>query len=469
MNPKNVLKFAADEKVEFFDFRFTDLIGAWHHLTFPIEELTEDVFENGLGFDASSLRGWAAINESDMLMIPDPSRYWVDPFMERKTLVLITDIVDPISRQSYAFDPRAVAKRAESYLKSTGIADVAYFGPEAEFFVFDKVVFHNANHSMGATVDNFEGPWNSTGDGPNNGYHIRHKEGYVPLPPLDSIHNIRSDIAALLKEAGLTVECHHHEVSTAGQCEIDFRFSNLLTTADNLLIFKYTVKNVALRHGKTATFMPKPLYGDNGSGMHCHQSLWKGEKPLFAGDGYAGISETALHYIGGVLKHAPAIAALAAPTTNSYKRLVPGFEAPVNLAYSSRNRSAAIRIPMYSQSPKAKRLEVRFPDPSCNPFLAFSAMLMAGLDGIQNKINPGHPLDKDIYDMPAEELAEVPSLPGSLDASLDALERDHSFLLKGDVFTEPIIRRWIDYKRDKEINTVRLRPHPMEFGLYYDV
>jgi glutamine synthetase len=469
MNPKNVLKFAADEKAEFFDLRFTDLIGAWHHLTFPIEELTDDVFKDGLGFDASSLRGWAAINESDMLMIPDATRYWVDPFMERKTLVLISDIVDPISRQSYSFDPRAVAKRAEGYLKSTGIADVAYFGPEAEFFVFDKVVFHNSNHSMGATVDNFEGPWNSTGGGPNSGYHIRHKEGYVPLPPLDSIHDIRSDIAALLKEAGLTVECHHHEVSTAGQCEIDFRFSNLLGTADNLLIFKYTVKNVALRHGKTATFMPKPLYGDNGSGMHCHQSLWKGEKPLFAGDGYAGISETALHYIGGVLKHAPAIAALAAPTTNSYKRLVPGFEAPVNLAYSSRNRSAAIRIPMYSQSPKAKRLEVRFPDPSCNPYLAFSAMLMAGLDGVQNKINPGNPLDRDIYDMPPEELAEVPSLPGSLDASLDALEKDHGFLLKGDVFTENIIRRWIDYKRDKEINTVRLRPHPMEFGLYYDV
>ncbi|HKV40861.1 MAG TPA: glutamine synthetase beta-grasp domain-containing protein, partial [Blastocatellia bacterium] len=304
MNPTNVLKFAADEKAEFFDFRFTDLIGSWHHMTFPIEELTADVFESGLGFDASSLRGWAAINESDMLLIPDPSRYWIDPFMARKTLCLIADPVDPISKQSYAFDPRAVAKRAQSYLKSTGIADSIFFGPEAEFFIFDRVTYHNSNNSSGATVDSHEGPWNASADGPNSGYHIRHKEGYVPCPPLDSIQNIRSDIAALLKQAGLTVECHHHEVATAGQCEIDFRFATLLETADNLLIFKYTVKNVAVSHGKTATFMPKPLYGDNGNGMHCHQSLWKAEKPLFAGDGYAGISETALHYIGGILKHA---------------------------------------------------------------------------------------------------------------------------------------------------------------------
>ena len=469
MNARNVLKFAADEKAEFFDLRFTDLIGSWHHLTFPIEELTEEVFESGLGFDASSLRGWAAINESDMLMVPDPTRYWIDPFMQRKTLVLISDIVDPIAKEPYDFDPRAVAKRAQAYLKSTGIADTVYFGPEAEFFIFDRVTFHNSNHSSGATVDHAEGPWNANREGPNSGYHIRHKEGYVPLPPLDSIHDIRSDIAAHLKTAGLTVECHHHEVATAGQCEIDFRFSTLLGTADNLMVFKYTVKNVALAHGKTATFMPKPLYGDNGNGMLCHQSLWKGEKPLFAGDGYAGISDTALHYIGGILKHAPAIAALAAPTTNSYKRLVPGFEAPVNLAYSSRNRSAAVRIPMYSSSPKAKRLEVRFPDASCNPYLAFSAMLMAGLDGVQNKINPGPPLDKDIYELSAAELAEVPSVPGSLDAALAALETDHGFMLKGDVFTEDLIRRWIDYKTDKEVNPVRMRPHPMEFGLYYDV
>jgi glutamine synthetase len=469
MNPKNVLKFAEDNKAEFVDIRFTDLVGAWHHVTIPIEELTEEGFEAGYGFDASSLRGWAAINESDMLLVPDATRYWIDPFMRQTTLCLIADVVDPITRQGYWLDPRAVAKRAESYLKFTGIADTAYFGPEAEFFIFDEVRFHNENNSCGFTVDSKEGVWNTGAAGGNSGYHIRHKEGYVPLPPLDTIHDIRSEIAALLQRAGLSVEFHHHEVATAGQCEIDFRYSNLLNTADNLMIFKYTVKNVALKYGKTATFMPKPLYGDNGNGMHCHQSLWKGEKPLFAGDGYAGISETALHYIGGILKHAPAIVAFAAPTTNSYKRLVPGFEAPVNLAYSQRNRSAAVRIPVYSPSPKAKRLEVRFPDPSCNPYLAFSAMLMAGLDGIQNRIDPGQPLDKDIYDLPPEELAEVPSVPGSLEEALQALEADHSFLLKGEVFTESFIQRWIDYKREREINLVRMRPHPIEFSLYYDI
>jgi len=469
MNPKNVLKFANDEKAEFLDLRFTDLIGAWHHLTFPIEELSADSFEGGFGFDASSLRGWAAINESDMLLIPDPTRYWMDPFTDRKTLCLIADVVDPITRESYWLDPRALAKRAESYLKFTNIADTVYFGPEAEFFIFDNVSFHNENHSMGATVDSSEGWWNTGKDANKSGYAIRSKEGYVPLPPIDSIHNIRSEIAAVLKACGLTVECHHHEVATAGQCEIDFRYSTLLGTADNLMVFKYTVKNVVRKFGKTATFMPKPLYGDNGNGMHCHQSLWKGEQPLFAGDGYAGISEIARFYIGGILKHAPALAAFAAPTTNSYKRLVPGFEAPVNLAYSARNRSAAVRIPMFSPSPKAKRLEVRFPDATCNAYLAFSAMLMAGLDGVQNRIDPGEPLDKDIYDLPPEELAEIASLPGSLDASLAALELDHSFLLKGDVFTEGLIRRWIDYKREREINPVRMRPHPMEFSLYYDV
>jgi glutamine synthetase len=469
MNPKNVLKFAADEKAEFVDVRFTDLIGSWHHLTFPIEELSQDSFEAGFGFDASSLRGWAAINESDMLMIPDPTRYWIDPFMQQKTLCIIADIVDPVTKEGYWLDPRAVAKRSQDYLKFTGIADTVYFGPEAEFFIFDRVSFINENNACGLSIDSDEAVWNTRLDTANSGYHVRYKEGYVPLPPLDSIHDVRSDIATLLKQAGLSVECHHHEVATGGQCEIDFRYSTLLGTADNLMIFKYTVKNAAKRHGKTATFMPKPLYGDNGNGMHCHQSLWKGETPLFAGDGYAGISETARHYIGGILKHAPALAAFAAPTTNSYKRLVPGFEAPVNLAYSQRNRSAAVRIPLYSQSPKAKRLEVRFPDASCNAYLAFSAMLMAGLDGVQNRIDPGEPLDKDIYDLPPEELAEVPSLPGSLDAALQALEIDHSFLLKGEVFTEALIRRWIDYKRDKEINPVRMRPHPMEFALYYDV
>ncbi len=468
MNPKDVLKFAADEKAEFVDVRFTDLMGAWHHLTFPIEQLTSDSFEDGFGFDASSLRGWAAINESDMLMLPDPSRYWIDPFMQHKTLCLFADIADPITRESYWLDPRALAKRAQNYLKSTGIADTVNFGPEAEFFIFDRVSFHNENYSCGATVDSDEGIWNTGDSAGNAGYRIRSKEGYVPLPPLDSIHDIRSDIAATLKQMGLTVECHHHEVATGGQCEIDFKFSTLLGTADNLMIFKYTVKNTVKRHGKTATFMPKPLYGDNGNGMHCHQSLWKDEKPLFAGDGYAGLSEMALHYIGGILKHAPTLAAFAAPTTNSYKRLVPGFEAPVNLAYSMRNRSAAVRIPVYSSSPKAKRLEVRFPDATCNSYIAFAAMLMAGLDGIQNKIDPGEPLDKDIYDLAPEELAEVPSLPGSLDAALAALETDHGFLLKGDVFSEALIKRWIEYKREREINPVRMRPHPLEFQLYFD-
>ena len=469
MNPKDVLKFAADAKAEFVDLRFTDLLGAWHHLTFPIGELTEDSFTAGFGFDASSLRGWAAINESDMLLIPDVSRFWIDQFMDRPTLCIATDVVEPITRESYWLDPRALARRAESYLKFTGVADTVYFGPEAEFFIFDNVSFHNENHSSGATVDSSEGWWN-TGSAANQlGWAIRSKEGYVPCPPLDSIHNIRSEIAAKLKDVGLTVECHHHEVATAGQCEIDFRYSTLLGTADNLMIFKYTVKNVARQFGKSATFMPKPLFGDNGNGMHCHQSLWKDEKPLFAGDGYAGISELAKFYIGGILKHAPAIAAFAAPTTNSYKRLVPGFEAPVNLAYSARNRSAAVRIPMFSPSPKAKRLEVRFPDGTCNPYLAFSAMLMAGLDGIQNRIDPGEPLDKDIYDLPPEELAEIPSVPGSLDEALAALEIDHSFLLKGDVFSEKLIQRWINYKREREINVVRMRPHPMEFSLYYDV
>lgn len=467
MNPKTVLKFAADEGAEFVDVRFTDLIGAWHHLSFPIDELGEDSFESGFGFDASSLRGWAAINESDMLLIPDAYRYWIDPFMQRKTLCLIADVVDPVTREGYWLDPRAVAKRAQNYLKSTGIADTSYFGPEAEFFAFDSVHFHNENHSSGASVDSGEGTWNAGMNG--TGYVIRAKEGYVPLPPIDTLVDLRADISATLKQLGIRVECHHHEVATGGQCEIDFRYDTLLHTADNLMLFKYTVKNVARQHGKTATFMPKPLYGDNGNGMHCHQSLWKDEKPLFAGDGYAGISDMAKYYIGGILKHAPALAALTSPTTNSYKRLVPGFEAPVNLAYSARNRSAAVRIPMFSPSPKAKRLEVRFPDATCNAYLAFSALLMAGLDGVQNRIDPGEPLDKDIYDLPAEELAKVPSLPGSLDAALSNLESDHDFLLKGGVFTESLLQRWFDYKREKEINPVRMRPHPMEFALYYDI
>src|SRR5919199_5549648 len=441
MSVKSILKFADDEKAAYVNVRFTDLVGAWHHLTFPIEELSEKSFEEGFGFDGSSLRGWASIHESDMLLVPDPYRYWLDPFMAEKTLCLVADVVDPITKEGYWLDPRGVARRAESYLKFTGVADTAYFGPEAEFFVFDDVRFSNEPNAAGFSLDNPEAIWNTNGQNGNSnlGYHIRNKEGYVPLPPLDTLQDFRTEVASELKKVGITVECHHHEVATAGQCEIDFRFSTMLGTADNLQIFKYVVRNVAYQYGKAATFMPKPLYGDNGSGMHCHQSLWKGEKPMFAGDGYAGLSEMARFYIGGLLKHAPAIVAFAAPTTNSYKRLVPGFEAPVNLAYSARNRSAAIRIPMFSTNPKLKRLEFRPPDPSCNPYLAFAAMLMAGLLGGHKPIEPPRPLDKDLYDLPPEEMALVPQVPGSLDQVLTALEEDSKFLLAGGVFTDDLI------------------------------
>src|SRR6266516_3731649 len=447
MNPKTVLKYASDQGAKFLSARFTDLPGSWQHLTFPIDELGESSFEDGFGFDGSSIRGWAAIHESDMLLVPDASRFWMDPFAEEPTLCLIANAVDPITRQGYANDPRWVALRVESYLKSTGLADTAYFGPEAEFFVFDSVKFHNDQNSAGYTIDSDEAHWNSGRaadefNGTNLGFRIRPKEGYVPVSPTDSLSDLRSEISLILAKCGITVECHHHEVATAGQCEIDFRYSTLLGTADNLQIFKYVVKNTAYQYGKAATFMPKPLYGDNGSGMHCHQSLWKDDKPLFAGDGYAGFSEMGLYYIGGLLKHAPAIVAFAAPTTNSYKRLVPGFEAPVNLAYSARNRSAAIRIPMFSTNPKLKRIEFRTPDPSCNPYLAFAAMTLAGLDGIEKRIHPGAPLDKDLYAMTPEELKEVPSVPASLDEALKALRNDHEYLLKGDVFTPDVLDTW---------------------------
>jgi glutamine synthetase len=473
MNAKNVLSYAIDQGAKFVSVRFTDLPGAWHHLTYPISQLTEDSFEEGFGFDASSLRGWAFIHESDMLLVPDPSRFWIDPFTEETTLCLFANVVEPLTKEGYNFDPRSVAVRAESYLKFTGVADTIFVGPEAEFFVFDEVSYHNNQNSAGFSVNSEEGHWNSGRTGsehsPNMGYHIRPKEGYVPVAPMDTLIDFRNAVSLILSELGINVECHHHEVATAGQCEIDFKFSNMLHTADSLQMFKYVVKNTAFAHGKTATFMPKPLYGDNGSGMHVHQSLWKDDKPLFAGDEYAGLSEMAKFYIGGLLKHAPALIAFAAPTTNSYKRLVPGFEAPVNLAYSARNRSAAVRIPMFSNSPKAKRLEFRPPDPSCNPYITFAALLMAGLDGIQNRIDPGEPLDKDIYDLSPEELKDVPSLPGSLDEALVALENDHEFLLKGDVFSTEMIERWISYKRENEIQPMRLRPHPLEFSMYYDV
>ena len=473
MSAKNVLNYAAEQGAKFVSIRFTDLPGAWHHLTYPISQLSEDSFEDGFGFDASSLRGWAAINESDMLLVPDPSRVWIDPFAEETTLCLFASVVDPITKEGYGLDPRSVAVRAESYLKFTGIADTVFVGPEAEFFVFDEVNFTNNQNSVGYTVNSEEGHWNTGRKGddmnPNLGFHIRPKEGYVPVAPMDTLIDLRNAISLVLEGVGIDVECHHHEVATSGQCEIDFRFSSMLNTGDNLMLFKNIVKNTAVAHGKTATFMPKPLFGDNGSGMHVHQSLWKDGKPLFAGDEYAGLSELAKFYIGGLLKHAPALIAFAAPTTNSYKRLVPGFEAPVNLAYSARNRSAAVRIPMFSSSPKAKRLEFRPPDPSCNPYITFAALLMAGLDGIQNRIDPGEPLDKDIYDLSPEELKNVPSLPGSLEEALNALENDHEFLLKGDVFSSAMIERWISYKRANEVAPLRLRPHPLEFSMYYDV
>jgi glutamine synthetase len=467
---ENIFKIIKEHKIKMVDLKFMDFPGQWQHFSVPVHELTESSFEEGFGFDGSSIRGWKSINESDMLVIPDPTTAFIDPFIEVPTLSLICDVYDPVTKEKYERCPRYIAQKAEAYLKSTGIADTAYFGPEAEFFIFDDVRFDQNAHEGYYYIDSIEGQWNSGRDEkPNLGYKPRYKEGYFPVPPTDSLNDIRNEMVLIMEQCGLQVEAQHHEVATGGQCEIDFRFAPLVRCADNLLIFKYIVKNVARRHGKTATFMPKPLFGDNGSGMHCHQSLWKNGQPLFYGNGYANLSELALYYIGGILKHAPALCAFTNPTTNSYKRLVPGFEAPVNLAYSQRNRSAAIRIPVYSSSPKAKRIEVRFPDGSCNPYLAFSAMLMAGIDGIINKIDPGEPLDKDIYSLPPEELKNIPSTPGSLEEALKALEKDHEFLLRGDVFTEDVIEAWIKYKWEKEVNPMRMRPHPYEFILYFDV
>lgn len=467
--PKEILEFCKKKEVKVVDLRFTDLPGIWHHISFPIAHFSESSFEDGFGMDGSSIRGWAAIHESDMLLIPDASWYMLDPFCSVPTLVLIGNIYDPLTRQQYDRDPRYIAQKAEAYLISTGLADTAYIGAEAEFFIFDNIRFDQREQHGFYFIDAEEGRWNSGREEDNLGYRPRVKEGYFPVPPTDHYQDLRTEMVLQMIAAGLDVECHHHEVATAGQCEIDLKFDSLLKSADHMLLYKYMVRNVANEYGKTATFMPKPIFGDNGSGMHTHQSLWKGGKPLFAGEGYAGLSPMAMHYIGGLLKHAPALAALMAPTTNSYKRLVPGYEAPVNLAYSRRNRSAAVRIPMYSSSPKAKRLEFRPPDPSCNPYLSFSALLMAGLDGIENRIDPGEPLDRDIYDLSPEELKRVPSLPGSLEMALNCLEEDHEFLLKGDVFSEDVVRTWIDYKRKNEVDAVRMRPHPYEFSLYYDI
>ncbi len=470
MTPKEVVAFAKEHNAKSVDFKFMDFIGTWQHFTIPISQFNEDVFEEGLGFDGSSIRGWRSIHESDMILLPDPTTAVIDPFMETPTLSLICNVYDPITRESYERDPRNIAAKAEAYLKSTGIADVAYFGPEAEFFIFDDVRYEVASNKSYLFVDSSEGIWNSgREEEPNLGYKIRHKEGYFPVSPTDSQQEIREEMVRVMEAVGIEVERQHHEVATAGQAEIDYKYDSLLKCADKLMWFKYIVKNVALSFGKTATFMPKPLYGDNGSGMHTHISLWKDGKPLFAGDQYGGLSKLALYFIGGILKHARALCAITNPTTNSYRRLVPGFEAPVNLAYSSRNRSAAIRIPMYSPSPKAKRIEFRTPDPSCNGYLAFSAMLLAGLDGIENQIDPGQPLDKDIYALSPEELKNVPSAPGSLKEALEALEADHQFLLKGGVFSEDVIQAWISYKKEREFDAVNLRPVPMEYFLYFDI
>ncbi len=469
MTPKEILEFCKKNEVKLVDVKFCDFLGTWQHFCAPIAEINEEVFEAGLGFDGSSIRGWKSIEASDMLLVPDPTTAILDPFPKVTTLSIVADAIDTITREPYSRDPRNVARKAEAYLKQTGVADTAYFGPEAEFFIFDEVRYDQNSHSAFYFLDSSEGIWNTGREEmPNLGNKIRHKEGYFPVPPSDTLVDVRNDMIMVMKQCGLQVEKEHHEVATAGQAEIDLRFLSLVAMGDAMMLFKYVVKNVAKRHNKTATFMPKPLFGDNGSGMHTHQSLWKKGKPLFAGNKYGGLSELALYYIGGILKHASALAAITNPTVNSYKRLTPGFEAPVNLAYSSRNRSAGVRIPTYSPSPKAKRIEYRPPDPAANPYLAFAGMLLAGLDGIQNRIDPGEPLDKNIYELSPSELKKVPSMPGSLAEACNALEKDHGFLLKGDVFTQDAIETWIEIKR-KEQDQIRLRPHPYEFHMYYDV
>lgn len=470
MSPKECVEFASKHNCQMVDLKFLDLPGVWQHFTVPIEQLSEASFEQGFGFDGSSIRGFQVIHQSDMLVIPDPDTAVIEPFASVPTLSLICDVYDPVTMLPYSRDPRFVAKKAEKYLRDTGIADDCFIGPEAEFFIFDDIRADQGKNFAFYEVDSIEGQWNSgREEAPNLGYKVRYKEGYFPVPPTDTLQDIRSEIALVLQSLGIEVEALHHEVATAGQCEIDMRFAPLLRMGDRLMWFKHTVKNVARRHNKTATFMPKPLFEDNGSGMHCHISLWKKGQNLFAGNLYAGLSRLAMHFIGGILAHARALCAFTNPTTNSYKRLVPGFEAPCNLAYSSRNRSAAIRIPMYSAKEASRRLEIRFPDPSCNGYLAFSALLMAGLDGVEREIDPGQPLDKDIYGLPPEELKDVQKTPSSLEDALCALEEDHDFLLKGEVFTEDIIERWLSYKRQNEATQVSIRPHPYEFILYFDI
>jgi glutamine synthetase len=467
---QEVLKMIQDQNIQIIDLKFIDTPGIWQHLTVFQNQIDESSFTDGVPFDGSSIRGWKAINESDMAMVPDPKTAWIDPFMQEPTLSLICSIKEPRTGEWYSRDPRSIAQRAVDYLISTGIGDTAFFGPEAEFFIFDDVRFDQTQNSAYYYVDSVEGRWNTGREEPggNLGYKPRYKEGYFPVPPTDTSQDMRTEMLLTMAKCGVPIEKHHHEVATGGQCELGFRFGRLIEAADFLMTYKYVIKNVARKYGKTVTFMPKPVFNDNGSGMHTHQSIWKDGQPLFAGDGYAGLSKMALNYIGGILKHAPALLALTNPTTNSYKRLVPGFEAPVNLAYSQGNRSASIRIPLSGTNPKAKRLEFRCPDATSNPYLAFAAMLCAGLDGIKNQIDPGEPLDVDIYDLTPEELSKIPSTPGSLEDALEGLERDHAFLTEPGVFTEDFIQTWISYKLDNEVNPMRLRPHPYELALYYD-
>jgi glutamine synthetase len=474
MTPKDVLKLAKEKGASIVDLRFIDLPGTWQHFSISVGELSEALFTEGIGFDGSSIRGFQTINESDMLLFPDPTTATIDPFTEHPTLVLICDVKDPVTGANYTRDPRFVAKKAEEYVKKTGLADTVYIGPELEFFILDDVRFDQGYNYGFYYLDSEAAFWNSGREGtpekPNLGHRPRYKQGYFPVPPDDHTQDIRSAMLLALESVGVKIEVHHHEVATGGQTEIDMRFDTLTRMADKVLWYKYCTKNVARKYGKTVTFMPKPIFQDNGSGMHTHQSLWKGEKNIFyEKGGYADLSQTCLYYIGGILKHAPALCALIAPTTNSYRRLVPGYEAPINLAYSQRNRSAAVRIPMYSKSEKAKRIEFRTPDPTCNPYLSFAACVMAGLDGVANKIDPGNPMDKDLYELPPEEAAEIKQLPGSLNEVLDALEADHSFLLKGDVFTKDLVETWIEYKRKNEVDPIRLRPHPWEFALYFNI
>ncbi len=468
---RRVRQLAGEKGLQMVDLKFVDLPGTWQHFSIPVSQLNEELFVEGIGFDGSSIRGFQQIHESDMLIVPDPATAIVDPGTKVPTLSLICDVRDPITGGPYSRDPRYVAKKAERYLRETGIATTSYWGPEAEFYIFNDVKYDQTSHSGFYHVDSEEGIWNSGagGDKPNLGYRPRYKEGYFPVPPVDKLQDLRSEMVLALEAAGIEVEVQHHEVATAGQAEIDMRFQTLVKMADQVMLYKYVIKNVAYQRGYTVTFMPKPLFGDNGSGMHVHQSLWMGDSNLFYdANGYGLISETARWYIGGLLKHAPAILAFAAPTTNSYRRLVPGYEAPINLIYSQRNRSACVRIPMYSGNPKAKRIEFRPPDPTANPYLAFAALLMAGLDGIQNHIEPPAPIDKDLYELEPEEAASIKSTPGSLGEVLDALEADHEFLLRGDVFTRDLIETWLEFKRRRELVQVALRPHPYEFFLYYD-